>query len=84
MENLVDLSGWGGGHLLCSTRLTWNDPSTSFWPEVHAKGTDDTVETVLEREVVKAYGGQTVICGYSKDDATTDVIATIVDRPGGT
>ena len=53
-------------------------------PEVHAKGTDYTVETVPEREVVKAYGGDTVICGDPKDHATTDVIATIVDRFGAT
>ena len=51
-------------------------------PEVHAKGTDYTVETVPEREVVKAYGGETIICGDPKDHATTDVIATIVDRFG--
>ncbi len=53
-------------------------------PEVHAKGTDYTVETVPEREVVKAYGGETAICGDPKDHATTDVIATIVDRFGTT
>ena len=53
-------------------------------PEVHAKGTDYTVDTVPEREVVRAYGGETVICGDPKDHATTDVIATIVDRFGPT
>jgi rfaE bifunctional protein nucleotidyltransferase chain/domain len=51
-------------------------------PEVHAKGTDYTVETVPEREVVKAYGGETVICGDPKDHATSDVISTIVERFG--
>jgi len=51
-------------------------------PEVHAKGTDYTVETVPEREVVKAYGGETVICGDPKDHATTDVISIILDRFG--
>jgi rfaE bifunctional protein nucleotidyltransferase chain/domain len=49
-------------------------------PDVHAKGTDYTVATVPEREVVAAYGGATQICGDPKDHATTDVIATIVDR----
>jgi rfaE bifunctional protein nucleotidyltransferase chain/domain len=51
-------------------------------PEVHAKGTDYTVETVPERDVVKAYGGETVICGDPKDHATTDLISTIVERFG--
>jgi len=51
-------------------------------PDVHAKGTDYTVETVPERNVVKAYGGETVICGDPKDHATTDLIGTILDRFG--
>jgi rfaE bifunctional protein nucleotidyltransferase chain/domain len=52
-------------------------------PDVHAKGTDYTVASVPERAVVEAYGGRTVICGDAKDHATTDVIATILDRFGG-
>jgi rfaE bifunctional protein nucleotidyltransferase chain/domain len=51
-------------------------------PDVHAKGTDYTVETVPEREVVEAYGGRTVICGDPKDHATTDLIGIIVERFG--
>ena len=51
-------------------------------PEVHAKGTDYTVETVPERAVVKAYGGETVICGDPKDHATTDLVGLILDRFG--
>ncbi len=51
-------------------------------PEVHAKGTDYTVETVPEREVVAAYGGRTVICGDPKDHATTDFIGLILERFG--
>ena len=51
-------------------------------PEVHAKGTDYTVETVPERAVVKAYGGETAICGDSKDHATTDLVGLILDRFG--
>ncbi len=49
-------------------------------PDVHAKGTDYTVETVPEREVVAAYGGETVICGDPKEHATTDLIGEIVKR----
>ncbi len=51
-------------------------------PDVHAKGTDYTVYTVPEREVVEAYGGRTEICGDPKDHATTDVIGIIVQRFG--
>ena len=51
-------------------------------PQVHAKGTDYTVDTVPEREVVAAYGGRTAICGDPKDHATTDLIGIIVERFG--
>jgi rfaE bifunctional protein nucleotidyltransferase chain/domain len=51
-------------------------------PQIHAKGTDYTVETVPEREVVTGYGGRTEICGDPKDHATTDLIRIIVDRFG--
>jgi rfaE bifunctional protein nucleotidyltransferase chain/domain len=51
-------------------------------PDVHAKGTDYTVETVPERTIVEAYGGRTVICGDPKDHATTDVIGIILERFG--
>jgi rfaE bifunctional protein nucleotidyltransferase chain/domain len=46
-------------------------------PEVHAKGTDYTADSVPEREVVKGYGGRTAIVGDPKDHATTDLIETI-------
>jgi D-glycero-beta-D-manno-heptose 1-phosphate adenylyltransferase len=46
-------------------------------PDVHAKGTDYTAESVPERDVVAAYGGRTAIVGDPKDHATTDVIARI-------
>lgn len=49
-------------------------------PDVHAKGTDYTVETVPEAAVVRSYGGATVICGDPKDHATTDLISLILDR----
>jgi rfaE bifunctional protein nucleotidyltransferase chain/domain len=49
-------------------------------PDIHAKGTDYSVDTVPEREVVAAYGGRTAICGDPKNHATTDIIATILDR----
>ena len=53
-------------------------------PQIHAKGTDYTVDTVPEREVVEAYGGSTAICGDPKDHATTDLIGIILERFGKT
>jgi rfaE bifunctional protein nucleotidyltransferase chain/domain len=46
-------------------------------PDVHCKGTDYTVETVPEREIVKAYGGRTAIVGDPKDHSTRDLLARI-------
>jgi D-glycero-beta-D-manno-heptose 1-phosphate adenylyltransferase len=46
-------------------------------PEVHCKGTDYTVETVPERETVRAYGGRTVIVGDPKAHSTRDLVAAI-------
>jgi rfaE bifunctional protein nucleotidyltransferase chain/domain len=53
-------------------------------PQIHAKGTDYTIDTVPEREVVAAYGGRTAICGDPTAHATTDLIGIILDRFGKT
>ena len=52
-------------------------------PEVHAKGTDYTSESVPERDVVAGYGGRTVIVGDPKDHATTDLIDRIRKSEAG-
>ncbi|MGH7267613.1 MAG: adenylyltransferase/cytidyltransferase family protein [Candidatus Rokuibacteriota bacterium] len=49
-------------------------------PDVHAKGTDYTRESVPERESVRAAGGQVAIAGDAKEHSTRDLIALIVDR----
>ena len=46
-------------------------------PDVHCKGTDYTVETVPERETVKAYGGRIAIVGDPKDHSTTDLLSRL-------
>ena len=43
-------------------------------PDVHCKGTDYTVDTVPERETVRAYGGRTAIVGDPKDHSTRDLL----------
>jgi D-glycero-beta-D-manno-heptose 1-phosphate adenylyltransferase len=46
-------------------------------PDVHAKGTDYTPDSVPEREVVAGYGGRTVVVGDPKHHATTELIDRI-------
>ncbi len=46
-------------------------------PDVHAKGTDYTADTVPERDVVRSYGGQVAIVGDPKDHSTSSIIARL-------
>jgi rfaE bifunctional protein nucleotidyltransferase chain/domain len=46
-------------------------------PDVHAKGTDYTTDTVPERDVVRSYGGRVAIVGDSKDHSTSAIIARL-------
>lgn len=46
-------------------------------PDIHAKGTDYTLESVPEREIVKSYGGRVAIVGDPKDHSTTEIIKNL-------
>ncbi|HJU92875.1 MAG TPA: adenylyltransferase/cytidyltransferase family protein [Pyrinomonadaceae bacterium] len=46
-------------------------------PDVHAKGTDYTADTVPERDVVRSYGGQVAIVGDPKDHSTSKIISRL-------
>jgi rfaE bifunctional protein nucleotidyltransferase chain/domain len=46
-------------------------------PEIHAKGTDYTEDTVPERDVVRSYGGRVAIVGDPKGHSTSDLIAML-------
>lgn len=46
-------------------------------PEVHAKGTDYTEETVPERDVVRSYGGRVAIVGDPKNHSTSDLFRKV-------
>ena len=46
-------------------------------PHVHAKGTDYSKETILERETVLSYGGKTAIVGDKKNHSSSNIIETI-------
>jgi D-glycero-beta-D-manno-heptose 1-phosphate adenylyltransferase len=43
-------------------------------PEIHAKGTDYTADSVPERDVVTEYGGRVAIVGDPKDHSTSEII----------
>jgi D-glycero-beta-D-manno-heptose 1-phosphate adenylyltransferase len=43
-------------------------------PDVHAKGTDYTEETVPERDVVRSYGGRVAIVGDPKNHSTSEML----------
>ncbi len=44
-------------------------------PDVHAKGTDYTEETVPERDVVRSYGGRVAIVGDPKNHSTSELLS---------
>ena len=46
-------------------------------PDVHCKGTDYTIDTVPERETVRAYGGRIAIVGDPKDHSTSDLLSRL-------
>lgn len=45
-------------------------------PDVQAKGTDYTIESVPERDAVAEYGGRIAIVGDPKDHSTSEIIRT--------
>jgi rfaE bifunctional protein nucleotidyltransferase chain/domain len=47
-------------------------------PDIHAKGTDYTEETVPERDVIRSYGGRVAIVGDPKDHSTTEMLKKVV------
>jgi rfaE bifunctional protein nucleotidyltransferase chain/domain len=47
-------------------------------PEVHAKGTDYTEESVPEREVVRSFGGRVQIVGDPKDHSSTEMVRKVI------
>jgi D-glycero-beta-D-manno-heptose 1-phosphate adenylyltransferase len=51
-------------------------------PDVHCKGTDYTVDSVPERDIVRAYGGRVAIVGDPKDHSTSELLARIGIGPG--
>jgi len=49
-------------------------------PDIQAKGTDYTVDSVPERDVVAKYGGRVAIVGDAKDHSTSEIIRSRLGR----
>jgi D-glycero-beta-D-manno-heptose 1-phosphate adenylyltransferase len=50
-------------------------------PDIQAKGTDYTAESVPERDAVAEYGGRIAIVGDPKDHSTSKIIRSQLGRP---
>ncbi len=55
----------------------------SLKPDIHAKGSDYTKETVPEKETVKEYGGDIAITGGPKIKSTSQIIEEIARKIKG-
>ena len=49
-------------------------------PDIHAKGTDYTENSVPEREIVKSVGGRVAIVGDPKDHSSSGIIANLKNK----
>ena len=47
-------------------------------PDIHAKGTDYTEDSVPERNVVRSFGGRVAIAGDPKDHSSSEMIEKLV------
>ncbi len=52
-------------------------------PDVHAKGSDYTKETVPERETIREYGGEIAITGGPKVRSTSEILREIASEKSG-
>src|SRR5216683_816637 len=50
-------------------------------PDIHAKGTDYTEDTVPERDVVRSFGGRVAIVGDPKDHSSSELIGKVGSEP---
>ena len=64
-------------YIIAFTEPTVENLLKELKPHVHAKGTDYTAETVPEREIVRAYGGEVAIVGDEKSHSTRDIIKLV-------
>ena len=67
-------------YVLLFDALTVDNILRELQPDIHAKGTDYTEESIPERNTVLSYGGRVAIAGDPKDHATRDLIKTILAK----
>jgi D-glycero-beta-D-manno-heptose 1-phosphate adenylyltransferase len=74
------------GSFECVDYITlFDDPTVdtlllALKPDIHAKGTDYTKESVPERDTVSSYGGKVAIVGDAKSHSSRDLIKDILSR----
>ena len=61
---------------------TFNEPTADtilleLKPHFHAKGTDYSKNSILERETVLSYGGEIAIVGDPKNHSTSNIVDAI-------
>jgi D-glycero-beta-D-manno-heptose 1-phosphate adenylyltransferase len=52
----------------------------SIRPDIHAKGTDYSEESVPERDVVRSYGGRVCIVGDPKNHSSTEMVKRVTSN----
>jgi D-glycero-beta-D-manno-heptose 1-phosphate adenylyltransferase len=57
--------------------LDVNELLREIRPDIHAKGTDYSVDTVPERELAKSLGVRIAICGDAKEHSTRDILSRV-------
>jgi D-glycero-beta-D-manno-heptose 1-phosphate adenylyltransferase len=70
-------------YVIVFDELDVNSLLRDFQPDVHAKGTDYTVETVPERELAALLGIRVAIVGDPKQHSTRDLLARLRQRSDG-
>jgi rfaE bifunctional protein nucleotidyltransferase chain/domain len=52
----------------------------SIRPDIHAKGTDYTEDSVPERDVVRSFGGRVMIVGDPKEHSSTEMVRKVIGK----
>ncbi len=69
-------------HLVLFDEPTCESLLRALRPDIHAKGTDYTADSIPEKEVARELGIEVYIAGPPKENASRGVIATVVERFG--
>lgn len=64
-------------HILVFSEPNVENILRTLQPDIHAKGSDYTRDTVPERETVRSYGGEIAITGGPKVRSTSEILSII-------